>query len=141
MFLRNYIYLSNIEYEWWQWGKVLLFSNQFHQKIDRFLFDDHRLKSIYKHSLEKMYLFSIEKLTCLYGPMELELDEHPTYSDKNQSCLRHKSTEIWDVFMDTPIASQIMSWLLGYLNILLKYYLPNFLKLKNYSMSQNNNLK
>ena len=34
-------------------------------------------------------------LTCVYGPMYLQLDDYPPYSGKNQTFLRHILTATW----------------------------------------------
>ena len=41
----------------------------------------------------KMYLKTIAKLTCLYGPTYLHLDDYPPFSDKSQTFLGHTLTE------------------------------------------------
>ena len=43
---------------------------------------------------KELFLLNIATLTFLHGPMYLELDYYPPYSDKNQSFLRHTLTEV-----------------------------------------------
>ena len=57
--------------------------NWFHQKIDWFFFIIIGEKASTNIPLRKMY--RVRKgatLTCLYGPMYLQLDDYPPYSDK-----------------------------------------------------------
>ena len=58
--------------------------NYFHQKSNGFIFRNNWSNIINKHLLEQNVSLKIcATLTHLYGPMNLDLDDYPPYSDKN----------------------------------------------------------
>ena len=66
----------------------------FIRKLTDFFFITIGEKESTKILLSKLYcLRNIVTLTLLYGPIYLELDDYPPYSDKNESFLRHTLTE------------------------------------------------
>ena len=75
-------------------GKFYGVSTDFIRKLTDLFFITIGGKASINIILRKMYrLRKSATLTCLYGPIYLQLDDYPPYSDKNPSFLRHTLTE------------------------------------------------
>ena len=62
--------------------KIICHFDQFHWKNIDFFFIITGEKASTNNKLNKMYSKKNAKLTCLFGPMYLQLDDYPTNYDK-----------------------------------------------------------
>ena len=100
-------------------GESFMVFQPISSKKIRFYFSLSSVKSIDKRSLEQnVSLKKIATLTCLYGPMYLELDDYPQYSD------------LKSVIFDTHI-NRNLRFIHGYTNCVAHNYLITWVS-KNY---------
>ena len=65
------------------------------------------------------------KLTCLYVPMYLQLDDYHPYSDKKPDIFETHIKKTRDILLDIKIILHKINWLLGFWNLVGKCFFLN----------------